>query len=234
MHMLGKQTMHLLLVLVLAASTLVACGAAETGSGSGGPTASVPIAMTSSAPSATASGGSPTVTSVVPSEPTSNAQSGPVIDQTGLIKALQAAGARVTVKEPVEQPFLQVSGRRVTVDGQDVQVFEYSDVAAAQPDARTLADILVGKGTTMVDWIASAHAYQAGRLIALYIGDDAGMLKQLQQVLGAPIAELQRPDMASDITSTAPPAARPAAESLDLQGLIDALTTILGQQRAGQ
>jgi hypothetical protein len=140
--MLGKQTIQLLLLLALTVSMLVACGVAQTGSGSGGPTASVPIATLSSAPSATASADSPAIASPVPAAPTSGAQSGPVTDQASLINALQAARASVAVKDSVQQPFLQVSGRQVTVDGQDVQVFEYSDTTAAHADALKLADVL--------------------------------------------------------------------------------------------
>ncbi len=220
MHMLGKQTMQLLLLLSLGASTLVACGVAQPGSSGGDPTASRPVATTSSAPSATASADSPTVASALPAAPTSAAQSGPVTDQASLINALQAAGASVAVKDSIQQPFLQVSGRQVTVDGEDVQVFEYSDTAAAHADALKLADVLAGKGTTMVNWVASPHAYQAGRLIALYIGDDVATLKQLQHVIGSPIAEQQRPQVPP---SDATPAASPGIEPLDLQGLIDAL-----------
>jgi len=149
MHVLGKQTMQLLSGLALAASILMACGVAQTGSGSEGPTASIPIATISSTPSATASAASPAVTSIVPTAPTSSAQSASVTDQASLIKALQAAGASVAVKGSIQQPFLQVSGTQITVDGQDGQVFEYSDAAAAQGDAHKLADVLAGKGTTI-------------------------------------------------------------------------------------
>lgn len=192
MHRRGKQTLRLLL-LALTGNTLVACGVAQTGGGSGGPTTSRPIATASTAPSATPNVSSPTVASVSPAAPTSGAQHGSISDLASLMIALQAAGASVAVNGTIQQPFLQVPGTQVSVDGQDVQVFEYSDAAAAQVDALKLADVLAGKDTTMVNWVASPHAYQAGRLVALYVGDDAATLKRLQQVLGAPTAELQRP-----------------------------------------
>lgn len=223
MHKLGKQTMQLWLVLAFAISTLVACGAAQTGNSSAG---STPVAS-STMPSATLL--APTVTSTsTPAStaavaPPSAAQGSSVADQPSLIKALQNAGASVTVNGTVQQPFLQASGTQVRVDGQDVQVFEYSDAAAAQTDALKLADVLAGKGTTMVNWVASPHAYQAGRLLALYLGDDPQTLKRLQQVLGAPIAEQQHPQSTPSTMGAATPAASPITEALDAQGLVDGL-----------
>jgi hypothetical protein len=221
MYKLGKQTMQLWLVLAFAISTLVGCGATQTGNGGAGSTAVASNAMPSATLSAPSTASAPTTASTI--APTSAAQSSPVTDQASLIKALQVAGASVTVNGTIQQPFLQVPGTQVTVDGQDVQVFEYRDATTAQADAPKLAEVLAGKGTAMVNWVASPHAYQAGRLIALYIGDDAATLKQLQQVIGSPIAELQRPNIAPSAPSAATPAASPGAESLDAQGLIDTL-----------
>jgi hypothetical protein len=223
MDMLGKQKMQLLLMLGLGVSTLMACGAAQSGNSGGDPTASAPIATSSSAPSAAPGASSPTAASGLPSDPTSGAQSGSVTDQASLLKAFQAVGASVAVKDSIQQPFLQVSGTQVTIDGQDVQVFEYTDTAAAQADALKLADMLAGKGTTMVNWVASPHAYQAGRLIALYVGDDSATLKRLQQVLGAPTAELQRPGITPGAPSAATSTISAGTEPLNVQGLIDAL-----------
>lgn len=225
MQKLGKQMMQLWLVPIFVTSTLVACGVAQTGNGGAG---STPVAS-SAMPSATLP--APTIASTPASTPTTAStavltsadQGSPVTDRAGLVKALQDTGASVTVNGMVQQPFLQALGTQVTVDGHDVQVFEYSDAAAAQADALKLADVLAGKGTTMVDWVAAPHGYRAGRLLALYIGDDPQTLKRLQQVLGAPIAEQQRPHSTSGTTSAATPAASSATQSLDENGLIHAL-----------
>lgn len=223
MDRLGKQMMQLLLVLALAVTTLAACGVAQTGTSGAGSTASASVATTPLAPSASPAARSQIAASAVPSAPTSTAQSDPVTDQASLLKALQTAGATVAVNGQVQQSFLQVPGTQVTVEGQDVQVFEYRDTAAAQAEATKLADVLAGKGTTMVSWVAAPHAYQAGRLLALYIGDDSATLQRLQQVLGAPIAEQQYLPTTASTPSSANPTASPGAEPLDLQSLIDAL-----------
>ena len=56
-----------------------------------------------------------------------------------------------------------------------------------------MIDVLAGRGTTMITWVASPHVYRAGCVIVLYIGDDAATLKLLQETLGAPVAEQQLP-----------------------------------------
>ena len=164
--MAWKQILVLLCVFAIAFEALAGCGAAQSGVGA----AQTPSAA---APSAAAGG----------------SQAGPVADQASLISALQAVGANVATGWPVEQPFLQVPGQVLTVGGQELQVYEYADAAAAQADVAALADVLAGKGTTMVTWVAPPHAYRAGRVIALYVGDDAATLTLLQGVLGAPVAE---------------------------------------------
>ena len=217
MDRLGKQTMQLLLVLVLAVNTLTACGIAQTGTSGVGSTAPASAATTPLAPSASTIVQSQIAATAV--APTSSAQSGPVNDQASLVKALQTAGATVAVNGQVQQPFLQVPGTQVTVEGQDVQVFEYRDTAAAQADATKLADMLGSKDTTMVNWVAS----QAGRLVALYVGDDSATLQRLQQVLGAPIAEQQHSSITPSVSSTGSATASTGAEPIDLQSMIDAL-----------
>ena len=222
MRIPGKHALLLLLVLAVAASLLVACGAAQSGSTGGIATASHPNAELTPSP-ARVSADVSTIVSASPTAATTETGSGPVTDQASLVKALQAAGATVTLNGAIEQPFLHGAGTQVTVDGQDVQVFEYPTGAAAQTDAAKLADVLAGKGTTMVNWVATPHAYQAGRLVALYIGDDAVMLQRLRQVLGPPVAELQRPQIALSALADTTPAASPGSEPLDAQGLVDRL-----------
>lgn len=46
-------------------------------------------------------------------------------DMESLVQALQAGGAQVETRGPVEQPFLAAPGQVISVDGADVQVFEY-------------------------------------------------------------------------------------------------------------
>jgi hypothetical protein len=43
-------------------------------------------------------------------------------------------------------------------------------------------------GTSMVTWVATPHFYKKGRILVLYIGDNAETLKALESVLGPQFA----------------------------------------------
>ncbi len=211
------------LTAIVAVVILAACGVAETG---GAPGATPTQALT--APSPTSQATQVALSTVA--EPTSTgtvvaSQGGAVQDQASLIEALRKAGATAMIGDQVEQPFLSTTGTQVTINGTDVQVFEYADEAAAQADATKLTDTLTGRGTAMISWVASPHAYRAGRLLALYVGDDPALLKLLQQVLGAPFAEQQ---ISAPTTGTTAPAATSTTSQgestvMDRASLIDAL-----------
>ena len=115
-----------------------------------------------------------------------------VMDEASLVAALQVAGATVERGEPVFQPFFDVEGRILRVNGADVQVFEYPDEAAAALDAARIAPDGSGLGPptpTLVTWVAAPHWYRSGRLIVLYVGEDRAILDLLARVLGPPFAD---------------------------------------------
>jgi hypothetical protein len=223
---------------------LVACGVASTGgapiTSSPQPTASA-VSTTPPSPAATTAAPLPTRVEAV-AEPTSGgtavaSQAGSVKDHESLIDALGKAGAKVTVGDTIEQPFLSVTGTQLSVNGADVQVFEYADEAAAQADATKLANVLAGREATMITWVGSPHAYHAGRVLALYVGDDQSTLKLLQGVLGEPIAEQQLPaHQQSTVSPTAATTASPGSGQVsDLASLVDRLRADgLDVQSAGE
>jgi hypothetical protein len=107
------------------------------------------------------------------------------------LEALRAAGATVELAGEVSQPFFAVPGRLLRVNGADVQVYVYSDEAAARTAAERILPDGSGLGPptpTRITWIAAPHFYRSGRLIALYVGDDPAILQLLQQALGPPFA----------------------------------------------
>jgi hypothetical protein len=56
-----------------------------------------------------------------------------------LIKALKTRGKEVRRKGRIEQPFLSAKGQIITIDGEDVQVFEYRTAHAAEVDAQNIS-----------------------------------------------------------------------------------------------
>ena len=113
---------------------------------------------------------------------------GPVSDYVSLIDNLRAADATVNPAGEVSQPFFSVTGQVIEVNGEDVQVFEYSDEAAAEAEANLVSPDGSAIGTSMVSWIAPPHFYQAGKLIVLYVGESEDVMDALENVLGLQFA----------------------------------------------
>ena len=104
-----------------------------------------------------------------------------------VVDKLRGAGATVEPGGTVEQPFFEVSGHMIKVDGADVQVFEFSDEAARQ----SISSLITPEGqpnpTTMVTWVDQPNFWAKGRVIILYLGKDQTVIDLLSQVLGDPI-----------------------------------------------
>lgn len=121
-----------------------------------------------------------------PGAPTSHG--GPAADYVSLIDNLRAAGATVEPAGDVEQPFFAVPGRLIRVNGGDVQVFEYADMAADDADLARIGPDGSIIGTVSILWVAPPHLYRAERLIVLYVGSDPAVTGALEAVLGPQIA----------------------------------------------
>ena len=111
-----------------------------------------------------------------------------VVDRAGLIDALNAADAVREVGDPVMQEYFSVGGASVKVRESDILVFEYETAEAMEADASLVASDGGSIDTTMLFWVATPHFFKAGRIIVVYIGDDAEMLSQLESLLGAQFA----------------------------------------------
>ena len=105
-----------------------------------------------------------------------------------LVNALKRRGEKIVRKGKVEQPFFSVQGRIITVGDQDVQVFEYRTVSAAARDAGKLSPKGSSVGISVPRWIAPPHFFKSGRLIVLYVGDNAHVVEALTDVLGPQFA----------------------------------------------
>lgn len=108
---------------------------------------------------------------------------GPVKDYLSLIDNLRANGALVNPSGDISQPFFSIKGQKITVNGDDVQVFEYPDAVAADAEAALVSPDGSSIGTTMVNWVASPHFYKKDKLIVLYVGDTTAIINVLVAVL---------------------------------------------------
>jgi hypothetical protein len=105
-----------------------------------------------------------------------------------LMQRLRAAGATADPVGRIDQPFFSVAGKALTVDGEDVQVFEYATAAAAEGDARRVSPDGSAIGTSKPLWIGTPHFYRQGRLLVLYLGDQKKIIQALEAALGRQFA----------------------------------------------
>ena len=108
---------------------------------------------------------------------------GPVTDYDSLIESLRGAGFSVEPQGEAEQPFLSIEGRMIRVSGEDVQVFQYTNAAAAEAQAALISPDGSAVGTSRPHWVGTPHFYKKGKLLVLYVGDDDNALKALDAVL---------------------------------------------------
>lgn len=104
------------------------------------------------------------------------------------IEALQAQGVNAEKGDSVEQGFFSVTGNFINFNDESVQVFEYDSPETMESDAALVAPDGGSIGTSMVTWVATPHFYKKGRILVLYIGDNAETLKLLETVLGPQFA----------------------------------------------
>ena len=109
-------------------------------------------------------------------------------DQASLIAGLEAAGATVEVGDSVIQDFFTPEGNIITVNGADLQVFEYESDDAMESEASQVAPDGGSVGTSMMMWMDAPHFYKSGRIIVLYIGSSEDTLNLLQTVIGRQFA----------------------------------------------
>jgi hypothetical protein len=166
---------------LIGALLLAACG------GTAQPATPPPVATNPIVMTRVTSSVSPLPTPGVAESPLSAPES-PVEDLAGLVAALQAAGATVETGDTVEQPFFEVQGQQLNVNGQSVEVFEWADEASRAAVSQTITP--QGQfGTTMVEWVSTPHFWASGKIIVLYVGDDDEVVDLITAALGAPIAQ---------------------------------------------
>ena len=104
------------------------------------------------------------------------------------LDAMRAHGARVELMGEVEQPFLSVTGSMVQVNGEDVQVFAYPGAADVETQAARISPDGGTVGTSKIHWIGTPHFFKQGKLLVLYVGENSGVLRILEGILGRQFA----------------------------------------------
>src|SRR5438067_411400 len=110
------------------------------------------------------------------------------ITYSSLIAALRSLGIRAEPAGGVDQPFFSVQANVLRINGEDVQVFDYSDAAAANAEATLVSPDGTSIGTSNLHWVSPPHFYKRGKIVALYLGENIRVLRALETVLGEQFA----------------------------------------------
>ena len=103
---------------------------------------------------------------------------------------------------PISQPFFVPDGQVISVDGHEVQVFEFCIEEDAQLAAGTISPDGSAIGTSMISWVKAPHFYNSGKLIVLYVGEEDAVLDVLEVVLGPKFAGREIGPAKADILLT--------------------------------
>lgn len=111
-----------------------------------------------------------------------------VTDYVSLIDNLRVSGATVSPTGNISQPFFSVQGYIISVNDEQIQVFEYSDKDATEQDAKLVSLDGSSVGLSMILWVDTPHFYKTDKLIVIYIGDDSTINNILENLLGTQFA----------------------------------------------
>jgi len=106
-----------------------------------------------------------------------------------LVAVLQADGVTVTPGGDVDQPFIPIKGHLITINGADVQVFEFQDDATRQQVSDAISQAQNSINTSLPSGVTLPNVWAQGRLIVVYIGDDQAAINTLTKILGNTITQ---------------------------------------------
>jgi hypothetical protein len=105
------------------------------------------------------------------------------------VDALRSEGAQVEPLDAVKQPFFDISGPVLLVNGSRVQVFDFGEERFQRAAAEQISADGFTIDRTVVDWADQPNFWAKDRIIVLYVGTDPETLGLLNRVLGDPITE---------------------------------------------
>ena len=105
-----------------------------------------------------------------------------------LVSRLSAEGAVIEQGDEITQPFFSAKGETATINGDDIQVYEYLSEKTVDEEAATVSSSGSSIGANMVGWIKPPHFYKSGKIIVIYLGSNADTINLLEELLGPQFA----------------------------------------------
>ena len=105
-----------------------------------------------------------------------------------LLATLQGAGLEVSAGGDVSQSYFSVAGKVLLLNGEELQVYEYPAMEAAEAEAASVSGDGSMLGTAVFDWTSTPHFFRSGNLIVVYVGENQSVIQALQSLLGTQFA----------------------------------------------
>jgi hypothetical protein len=119
--------------------------------------------------------------------PTAVTSSNQTISAASLVRDLRAGGFEIRLVDTVQQPFFRPKAEVYRINGDDLQLYEYSDANSAEAEAARVSHN-GAIGGSMPLWIAPPHFYRKGSLIAIYLGSNPRVMQALTRARGPQFA----------------------------------------------
>lgn len=106
----------------------------------------------------------------------------------GVVNVLRATGNKVRVVRTIEQPFMPVEGKVLTVNGEEIQVYEFDSKEAVDRIATTISPDGSTVGNSAVNWTAPPHFYRTDKVMVIYTGTDSTTREALESAIAPQFA----------------------------------------------
>ncbi len=134
-----------------------------------------------------------------------------------LIEDFEKKGLKVEITQSIEQPFFTVQGILLSLNGENIQVFQYPDEESREKDSHLISSDGSVIGNNQIEWITPPYIWASGDLIVIYPGTDESVIDAINDTFGEPIARGHSMPDANKTPTELPPAVFAAIQDLALR-----------------
>lgn len=151
------------------------------------------------------------------SPPTTLYRSGESETLNKVITDLTHQGGSVQIGGIIQQPFFSPQGKLIRIDGEEIQVYIYSDSDERLIDSGSISSDGTIIGQINITWIEQPYFWAYEDLIVLYMGSNSVLITQISKSLGEPIAQPDPPEEGAWLRSEFPLAISFSIQDLSTQ-----------------
>lgn len=137
------------------------------------------------------------------------------------ITHLNGSGVEIEVGEVIEVPYLSSIGKVVRVNGEEIQVYQYSDPKSRQADSDTISSDGTIKGQVKISLTSQPIFWAHEDLLVIYLGSNPQIIDLISFSLGKPISQPDSKPSVEDPPLAYPDAVLAAIQDLSEQLVID-------------